>query len=123
MITPLIFVYLFLGITIFLILGLLLNKISLKQAYLYQKRKIRWGYVLKLWATIQIFSIILANRPFYSLRSDFLFILGIPIIIVYLIIVCSLFYIDPQEGEINTEEFNKYRKSIERNKKLEKLIK
>ena len=118
MITPLIFVYLFLGITIFLILGLLLNKISLKQSYLYQKRKIRWGYVLKLWVTIQIFSIILANRPF-----DFLLILGIHIIIVYLIIVCSLFYIEPQEGEINTEEFNKYRKSIERNKKLEKLIK
>jgi len=123
MITPLIFVYLFLGITIFLILGLLLNKISLRQAYLYQKRKIRWGYVLKLWATIQIFSIILANRPFYSLWPDFLFTLGLPIIIVYLIIVCGLFYIEPQEGEINTEEFNKYRKSIERNKKLEKLIK
>lgn len=116
-ITPLIFAYLFLGITIFLILGLLLNKISLKQAYLYQKRKIHWRYVLKLWATLQIFGVILTSK------DDFLFILGIPIIITYLVIVCGLFYIEPQEGEINTQEFNKYRKSIERDKKLEKLIK
>lgn len=106
-------------VTILLSLKLTINKLSVKESYLYERRTIRWKYVLKIWLVVQLVCLVLnANQ----LSDKWVLILLFPLDIVYLLVVYSLFYIKPSKDEINTEDFEKYKKSFERNKKLEKLI-
>lgn len=110
----------FLGIISMLIMGLLVSKSNAKTKYNMEKRvkNINYKKVIKVWIFLQILILLTFKK---DTTLDYIIIILTPLILMCLILVNAIF--SHQKGEkFNKDEFEIYKKSFIRNKKIDEII-
>jgi len=98
-------------------------KKNAKHAFLFSKRKLNWGRVVKYWAYMQGFFIFLSIID--DKKFDFWFFIGFPLFMIIFLIVMGLFpgSFNLDVGDkINKDEFDTYKKKFLRDKKIKQIL-
>ena len=110
------------GLLLFPLMHWLVARKSIKESFLYQERKKRicWKKVGKFYIYCNIFSLIASINNEMMGPID---IILIPIFMISFLIVLYFFYVSPEREEVvDEQELKVYKKQIDRDNKLKKIL-
>ena len=120
MISVVSFLFVLLWIVSRLIMGLLVSRYDAKTKYNMEKRvkNINYKKVVKVWTFLQILILLTFKK---DTTLDYIIIILTPLILMCLILINAIF--SHQKGEkFDKDEFEIYKKSFIRNKKIDEII-
>ena len=110
------------GLLLFPLMHWLVARKSIKESFLYQERKkrISWKKIGKFYIYCNIFSFVASINNEMMGPID---IILIPIFMISFLIVLYFFYVSPEREEVvDEQELKVYKKQIDRDNKLKKIL-
>jgi len=103
----------FILLSIMLLLRLVGNKSDPLASYIYKRRRMNWKRAFTYWFIFQII--------FLFSRNIFLTI-TMPILCIYLLVVLAICDKNYDKSNINRKDFEEFKKSFERDRKIKKIL-